>query len=135
GVILAETQYRHEIETKVEPVKGLLMGIFFMSVGMGINSAILLEYPLLIVLSIVGLMLIKTTAISLLLRWQNFPWSDSLRGALLLSQAGEFGFIVIGMMLGLKFLDPSIGQFMLFIVSGSMFLTPLANGLGQRLQQ
>lgn len=135
GVALAETQYRHEIETKLESVKGLLMGLFFMSVGMGINTKILLEYPLLITLSIIGLILIKATVIGLLFRWQGFNWSDAARASLLLSQAGEFGFIVISMIITLKLLDPSIGQFMLFVVSGSMFLTPLLNNIGQKLQQ
>lgn len=135
GLLLAETQYRHEIETKLESFHGLLMGLFFMSVGMGINTAILLQYPLLIVLSITGLMLIKTIVIGVLLRWQGFPWSNAWRGGLLLSQAGEFGFIVIGMAIGLKLLDSSTGQFMLFVVSGSMFLTPLANELGIWLQK
>jgi len=135
GLVLAETQYSHEIETKLESFNGLLMGLFFMSVGMSINTTILLKFPLLIVLSITGLMLIKAIVVSLLLRWQGFPWSDASRGGLLLSQAGEFGFIVIGMATALKLLDQPTGQFMLFVVSGSMFLTPLINELGIWLQK
>lgn len=135
GLVLAETQYRHEIETRLESFNGLLMGLFFMSVGMSINTAILLQYPLAIIFSIVGLILIKTTVVSVLLRWQGFTWGDATRGGLLLSQAGEFGFIVIGMAIGLALLDEPTGQFMLFVVSTSMFLTPLLNELGIWLQK
>jgi CPA2 family monovalent cation:H+ antiporter-2 len=134
GLLLAETQYRHEIETKLESFNGLLMGIFFMTVGMNINIAFLLQDTLWLFASVIGLMLIKTIVIAVLLRVQNFDWGDAWRGGLLLSQAGEFGFIVVSMAIGLQLIDNSVGQFMLLVVSCTMFLTPLASELGCFIQ-
>jgi CPA2 family monovalent cation:H+ antiporter-2 len=130
GLLLAETQYRHEIGVKLESFNSLLMGLFFMSVGMNINIAFMLQTPFWLAASILGLMLIKTLVVTGLLRWQNFNWADAWHGGLLLSQAGEFGFIVVGLAISFKTIDDYTGQFMLMVVGGSMFLAPIANKLG-----
>lgn len=134
GLLLAETQYRQEIEVRLEPFNGMLMGLFFMSVGMNIDVAYLMKDSFWLIASVIGLMLIKAVVITGLLRINHFDWGHSLRGGLLLSQAGEFGFIVVSMAMGYHLLNHETGQFMLLVVSSSMFLTPLANELGLWIQ-
>lgn len=133
GLIIAETEFRHEVEITIEPFKGLLMGLFFMSVGMGIDLRALLAEPLWIPLSVVGLLAMKALIILVLLRVFGLSWGRSAEGGLLLGQGGEFAFIVIGMALTLGLLERQIGQFMLIVVGVSMLVAPVAARLGQSL--
>ena len=133
GLIIAETEFRHEVEITIEPFKGLLMGLFFMSVGMGIDLRALLAEPLWIPLSVVGLLAMKALIIFVLLRVFGLSWGRSAEGGLLLGQGGEFAFIVIGMALGLGLLERQVGQFMLIVVGVSMLVAPVAARLGQSL--
>lgn len=130
GLLLAETQYRHEIELKLEAFDGLLMGVFFLSVGMNINITYIMQEPLRLLLSVIGLMLMKTIVVAVLLRLNHFRWGEAWRGGLLLSQAGEFGFIVVSMATTFHLLGSDTGQFLLLMVSCSMFVTPMAAELG-----
>lgn len=133
GLIIAETEFRHEVEITIEPFKGLLMGLFFMSVGMGIDLRALLAEPLWIPLSVVGLLAAKALIIFVLLRVFGLSWGRSAEGGLLLGQGGEFAFIVIGMALALGLLERQVGQFMLIVVGVSMLAAPVVARLGQSL--
>ena len=133
GLIIAETEFRHEVEITIEPFKGLLMGLFFMSVGMGIDLRALLAEPLWIPLSVVGLLAAKALIIFVLLRVFGLSWGRSAEGGLLLGQGGEFAFIVIGMALALGLLERQVGQFMLIVVGVSMLVAPVVARLGQSL--
>lgn len=133
GLIIAETEFRHEVEITIEPFKGLLMGLFFMSVGMGIDLRALLAEPLWIPLSVVGLLALKAFIIFVLLRVFGLSWGRSAEGGLLLGQGGEFAFIVIGMALTLGLLERQVGQFMLIVVGVSMLAAPVVARLGQSL--
>jgi CPA2 family monovalent cation:H+ antiporter-2 len=133
GLIIAETEFRHEVEITIEPFKGLLMGLFFMSVGMGIDLRALLAEPLWIPLSVVGLLALKAFIIFVLLRVFGLSWGRSAEGGLLLGQGGEFAFIVIGMALTLGLLEREAGQFMLIVVGVSMLTAPVVARLGQSL--
>lgn len=133
GLIIAETEFRHEVEITIEPFKGLLMGLFFMSVGMGIDLRALLAEPLWIPLSVVGLLAMKAAIVFVLLRVFGLSWGRSAEGGLLLGQGGEFAFIVIGMALTLGLLERSVGQFMLIVVGVSMLAAPVVARLGQSL--
>ena len=133
GLIIAETEFRHEVEITIEPFKGLLMGLFFMSVGMGIDLRALLAEPLWIPLSVVGLLALKALIIFALLRAFGLSWGRSAEGGLLLGQGGEFAFIVIGMALALGLLERQVGQFMLIVVGVSMLAAPIVARLGQSL--
>ncbi|MBP7468844.1 MAG: cation:proton antiporter [Thauera sp.] len=133
GLIIAETEFRHEVEITIEPFKGLLMGLFFMSVGMGIDLRALLAEPLWIPLSVVGLLAMKALIIFVLLRVFGLSWGRSAEGGLLLGQGGEFAFIVIGMALALGLLERQVGQFMLIVVGVSMLVAPVVARLGQSL--
>ncbi|WP_028310637.1 cation:proton antiporter [Derxia gummosa] len=133
GLLLAETEFRHEVEVTVEPFRGLLMGLFFMSVGMGIDPLALLRDPLWLPLSVLGLFAIKAVVVALVLRAGGLDWGRAAEGGLLLGQGGEFAFIVIGDALARGLLDEKLSQFMLLVVSLSLFATPFAARLGERL--
>ncbi len=124
GLLIAETEYRHQVEVDIEPFKGLMLGLFFMSVGMGIDWRVLVDTPLLIAASVVGLITIKAVLnISLFLLWKT-PIHRAVEAGLLLAQAGEFAFIVVGLAMSLGLLPGSTGQFMLIVASITMVLTP-----------
>nr|WP_041643113.1 cation:proton antiporter [Azoarcus olearius] len=133
GLIIAETEFRHEVEVTIEPFKGLLMGLFFLSVGMGIDLRALLAEPLWIPLAVAGLMIIKGAVVFALLRLFGLSWGRAVEGGFLLGQGGEFAFIVIGLALSFKLLPRDVGQFMLLAVGLSMLATPVVARLGREL--
>ena len=133
GLIIAETEFRHAVEVTIEPFKGLLMGLFFMSVGMGIDLTELLSRPLWLPLSVIGLVLTKGLIIAMLFRIFGLSTGRSLEGGFLLGAGGEFAFIVIGMALSFQLLPRDVAQFMLLVVGLSMLATPLLARLGQTL--
>ncbi len=133
GLIIAETEFRHQVEITIEPFRGLLMGLFFVSVGMGIDMRAVLDEPLWIPLSVLGLLLLKSTLLLGLLRRFGLSWGRSLEGAMLLSQGGEFAFIVIGLALSFNVLPRDVSQFMLIVVGLSMLAAPLVARAGKLL--
>src|SRR6478609_7263933 len=94
GVVLAESPYRHEIESDVEPFRSILLGLFFLSVGMLLNLSLIAARPLFVIGMAAGVIVTKTILISFLARVFGNNWQRSLRLGLLLSQAGEFGFVL-----------------------------------------
>lgn len=133
GVIIAETEFRHAVEVTIEPFKGLLMGLFFMSVGMGIDVSALANEPLWVPASVIGLILIKGVVVFVLFRFFGLSWGRSVEGGLLLGEGGEFAFIVIGMALQFSLLPRDVAQFMLLVVGLSMLIAPAIARLGQWL--
>jgi CPA2 family monovalent cation:H+ antiporter-2 len=131
GLLLAETEFRHEVELTIEPFKGLFMGLFFMSVGMQIDVREIARYPILLPLSVAGLFLIKGAVIAAVLRAGRFQWGRAIEGGLMLGQGGEFAFIVVGYAVSGKLLAPAVGQFMMLVVSLSLFVTPMAAHAGR----
>src|SRR5436189_1207516 len=96
GVLLADSEYRHELEANVEPFKGLLLGLFFMAIGMSANVALFVEKPVVIFAGVVGLLVVKTAvlwAIGRAVKWESR--SRSLV-AVAMSQGGEFAFVLFG---------------------------------------
>ncbi len=139
GLLLSETEYRHEVEVTVEPFKGLLMGLFFMTVGMGIDVRLLGTNGFWLISSVIGLMAIKAAVAMTVFRIGRLSWGRSLEGGLLLSQGGEFAFIVVGVAATTGLIDGDIAQFMLLVVSLSLMATPplarLGRLLGERLDK
>ena len=133
GLIIAETEFRHQVEVTMEPFRGLLMGLFFLSVGMGIDTRAVLDAPVWMPLSVIGLFVLKGAVIFGLLRLFGLSMGRSLEGGLLLSQGGEFAFIVIGLALSFNLLPRDVGQFMLIVVGLSMLAAPLVAHLGRQL--
>lgn len=133
GLLLAETEYRHEVEANIEPFKGLLLGLFFMSIGMIIDPADVLHNSLWIFVSVVGLVALKTVVTGLLARLFGLRRAQAVEVGLLLGQGGEFAFIVIALAVGHRLLPDPTGQFMLIVVGCTMFLTPMLASIGRRI--
>jgi CPA2 family monovalent cation:H+ antiporter-2 len=133
GLLLAETEYRHEVEVDIEPFKGLMLGLFFMSVGMGIDYRLIAEEPFWILASVIGLFLIKSTVTASLCHAFGLPRHTSIEAGLLLGQGGEFAFIVIGLAMTLGLVGGGVGQFMLIVAGLSMMITPFVASFATRL--
>src|SRR2546423_1909559 len=97
GVLLAESEYRHEIEAAIEPFKGLLLGLFFISVGMSVDFSVLLDRPGLIAAFIVGLFVLKSIVLWVIAARAQLPASERPLFIVLLAQGGEFAFVILGL--------------------------------------
>ncbi len=125
GVVLANSEYRHELESNIEPFKGLLLGIFFITVGAGINFHLLSsELPLIIALTL-GIIGIKMTVLFTLATLFKLRGSDRWLLAFGLSQAGEFGFVLLALTVQSAVIPNAIAEKLLLVVALSMLLTPL----------
>jgi len=133
GLLLAETEFKHEVELMVEPFKGLLMGLFFMTVGMNMDALQILHAPLWLACAVLGLVLLKGLVIAPLLRLGGLPWGRAIEGGLLLGQGGEFAFIVIGYAIASKLLDGALGARVMLAVGLSLFITPLLARIGHAI--
>ena len=133
GLLLAETEYRHEVETRVEPFKGLLLGLFFISVGIGLNIPLLLERPLIILGSAVGLVTLNIAVVFLLAKAFRLKTRSAIEAALLLAGAGEFAFVILGQAMDQGLVDRTAGQTVLVAATLSMFSIPFLAQLGLKL--
>ncbi len=133
GLLLADSRYRHQIMADIQPFRGLLLGLFFMSVGMSINFGLLGRQGLLVMGLVGGLLLLKATFIWVLCRITGRSHSESVHVALLLAQAGEFGFILFGLANMLGVMDEDLYQLLLLTIALSMAATPVLVILSPRL--
>ena len=133
GLLLAETEFKHEVELMVEPFKGLLMGLFFMTVGMGMDALQIVHAPLWLACAVLGLVVLKGAVIAPLLRLGGLPWGRAIEGGLLLGQGGEFAFIVIGYAIAMKLVDGALGARVMLAVGLSLFITPLLARIGHAI--
>ena len=130
GLLLAETEFRHQIEADLDPFKDLLLGLFFVTVGMQIDIALLLSEPLRVLIGVVGLFIVKGGIIAPLVRAFGLSWPRALEVAFLLGGAGEFAFVVIGAARGGGAIPEATADFMLVVTALSIFITPLVASLG-----
>ncbi len=130
GLLLAETEFRHEVEVTIEPFKSLLLGLFFMSVGMQTDVRVVLASPLLLALCVAGLFILKAAVMMLVLRVGGLPLGRAFEGGMLMGQGGEFAFIVTSYALASGLFTNALSQFVLLLVGLSMFATPLMARLG-----
>ena len=133
GVLLANSEYRHEIESDVEPFKGLLLGLFFITVGAGIDFAVLGEQLALVLALTLGTMALKAGVLWALAVAFRIAGTDRWLFALGLAQAGEFGFVLISFSLQNEVLPAGIADVLLLVVALSMLLTPLLFILVERV--
>jgi CPA2 family monovalent cation:H+ antiporter-2 len=133
GLLLAETEFKHEVELMIEPFKGLLMGLFFMTVGMNMDVRQIAAHPLWLAAAVGALIALKATVAALVLRAGGLNWGRALEGGLLLGQGGEFAFIVIGYAVAGKLVDPGLGQRIMLAVALSLFVTPPLARLGRSI--
>lgn len=133
GLLLAETEFRHEVEVRVEPFKGLLLGLFFISVGIGLNVPLLLERPWAIVGIAAGLLVLNTAVVFGLARAFGLKTRSAIEAALLLAGAGEFAFVILGQAMTERLVERSIGETVLVAATLTMFTIPLLSQLSLRL--
>jgi monovalent cation:H+ antiporter-2, CPA2 family len=131
GLLLAETEYRKAIEATVEPFKGLLLGMFFFTVGMDIDFRELVREPLLLTGAVVGLIAVKSLVLIGLARMFRLSWPAAIETGLLLGPGGEFAFVGIGMATGFNLIDPRLASFTLAVTSVTMALTPALSFVGR----
>lgn len=124
GVILANSEFRHELESNIDPFKGLLLGLFFITVGAGINFSVLFGDFFLILGITLGIMLLKAVVLYLLALIFRIRGSDRWLFALSLAQAREFGFVLLTFTVQNHVLPPELSQKLSLVVALSMFLTP-----------
>ncbi len=134
GMLLADSEYRHALEADIGPFKGLLLGLFFIAVGMSVNIGLLLQEPATILLIVVALMLAKALVLFPLAR--VFGLCDS-KGALslaaVLSQGGEFAFVLFALVAREDIIDPTLIDKLILGVAVSMMLTPIVYLINERV--
>lgn len=135
GLLVAETQYQHQVEDSIMPFKDLLMGLFFMTVGMNIDIMGIYNSLEVIAILSLGLIALKAAIIFGLCRFFHFPAGSAIHAGLLLSQGGEFAFILFSLAAepAIGLLDPAITQILLLVVTVTMALTPALSMLGSWL--
>jgi monovalent cation:proton antiporter-2 (CPA2) family protein len=124
GVVLAESPYRHELESDVEPFRSILLGMFFLSVGMLIDFNAIAANPLFVAGAAVAIVVIKALLIAGLARWFGMQWGRAIWLGLLLSQAGEFSFVLFGQAAMARLILPEAASLFSAIVTVSMISTP-----------
>ena len=125
GVVLANSEFRHELEADIEPFKGLLLGLFFITVGAGINFAILSDNLAVVIALTLGLMLLKALVLLVLAVLFKLRESDRWLFFLSLAQAGEFGLVLLSYAISQHILPTNLAQMLSIVVALSMFLTPM----------
>lgn len=133
GLLLAETEYRKAIEATIEPFKGLLLGVFFFSVGMGLDIGWLVRNLVPVLGATAALLLLKGTIVTGLARLFSLSWRGAIESAFLLAPGGEFAFIAIGLGMAYGVVQPRIGSFAVAITTLTMILIPLLDRLGRRV--
>jgi monovalent cation:proton antiporter-2 (CPA2) family protein len=123
GILLANSSFRHQLETEIEPFKGLLLGLFFIAIGMNLDLSLLVSKPLFILSASVILVLVKTGIIFAILKMAKQRKTDAIRVGLMLSQGGEFAFVVMAQASGNGLLPLQISSEVTLIVGISMALT------------
>ncbi len=125
GVVMAESEYRHELETNIEPFKGLLLGLFFISVGASIDFALLAREPGLIVALVAGLVAVKLAVLLLLSRFTRMATGDGLLFTFAMAQGSEFAFVLFAFTRQVEALPQGLADMLVAVVALSMLSAPL----------
>jgi monovalent cation:proton antiporter-2 (CPA2) family protein len=135
GVMLAESPYRHELESDVEPFRSILLGLFFLSVGMLLDLPLVAARPLFVIALAAGVIVTKVILITILSRSFSCTWTRSFRLGLLLSQAGEFGFVLFGQATAALLVAPATASLFGAVITLSMVTTPFLMRLTDWLER
>ncbi|TAJ26358.1 MAG: potassium transporter TrkA, partial [Reyranella sp.] len=135
GLLLAETEYRRAVEAMIDPFRGLLLGVFFFSVGMHIDVSFLWREPLLVIGGFFAMMIAKTVLLVPLCRLFGVPWAASVETSLLLAPGGEFAFIGIGLATQHALIDGGVAAGVLAVVSLTMGTLPFVSLFARRAAQ
>lgn len=135
GLLLAETEYRRAVEAMIDPFRGLLLGVFFFSVGMHIDLSFIWREPVLVIGGFMAMMAAKTALLVPLCRLFGVPWAGSVETGLLLAPGGEFAFIGIGLAAQFNLVDPGVAAGVLAVVSLTMGTLPFVSLFARRAAQ
>jgi glutathione-regulated potassium-efflux system ancillary protein KefC len=135
GVLLADSEYRHQLETDIEPFKGLLLGLFFISVGMVIDFGVLFAQPGKVIAIVLMLLLVKVLVMQIIGRVSGIPRNRRMFLAVLLSQGGEFAFVIFSIAASYRILSAEISNLLTVSVALSMLTTPILILLDTRFIQ
>jgi glutathione-regulated potassium-efflux system protein KefB len=135
GVLLSESSFRHQLEADIEPFRGLLLGLFFLSVGMSLNLSIVVAEWRLVLGGVLAFMLVKAVGIYVVARIGRSDHGAAMRRAVLFAQGGEFAFVLYAAALGVGLFDTRVSAILSAIVILSMALTPLALIVQQRFSR
>ncbi len=125
GLLLAESSFRHELEADIEPFRGILLGLFFMAVGLSLQIQVVIDNWLTILVAVPLIMLTKAIVIYALTRIAGSPHNSALKNGFLLSQGGEFGFVLFTAAASASVFPPATASLLIAIVTMTMALTPL----------
>ncbi len=132
GVLLADSEYRHELEADIAPFKGLLLGLFFMAVGMSVNLSLAAQKPLQVLGLVVGLVALKALVLFGIGWWKTRDRVSAIRLAISISQGGEFAFVVVNLATATHLIWTELEQLVVFIVGASLATTPILFALFER---
>jgi monovalent cation:proton antiporter-2 (CPA2) family protein len=132
GLLLAETEFRHQIEADLQPFKGLLLGLFFVTVGMQIDLTLVMANAAGVAVGVIGLFALKAAILAPLARSFGLTWRQAIQLGLLLGQAGEFAFVLLTLARG-GVIAPETADYMLLVTALSIFATPLVVALADRI--
>ncbi|MDC7683615.1 cation:proton antiporter [Asticcacaulis sp. BYS171W] len=135
GLLLAETEYRREIEMMVEPFKGLLLGLFFVTVGARLDFAIVMAQPVLVLGFAFALIAIKIAVVAPIARGFGLSWRGALEAAAVLAPAGEFAFVIIDEAIGRNLVSSGFGHAVIVSAIVSMFMVPALAMLGGKVNR
>jgi monovalent cation:proton antiporter-2 (CPA2) family protein len=135
GVLLADSEFRHELEADIEPFKGLLLGLFFITVGMSANVALVREKPLTLLGLTLAFMLVKVVVLRGIGRLNGLPNATGRGLAFSLPSGGEFAFVLFGLAATLGIMDTQVAELLVLAVTGSMILSPLLLTIHDALPQ
>jgi len=130
GLMMADSHYRHQVTADIQPFRGILLGLFFMSVGMSIDFSLIVRNPVMIAGMVLGLLMMKSALLWILCRLAGVGTPDATRVSLLLSQSGEFGFVLFGLAAVSGILERELFQFLTLVIALTMVTTPLMANLG-----
>ncbi|MFC3068229.1 monovalent cation:proton antiporter-2 (CPA2) family protein [Phenylobacterium soli] len=133
GVVLAESEFRRELETDIEPFRGLFLGLFFITVGAGLDLGVVAARPALVAGLVAGLMILKAVAMYGVGRLFRLTERTARTSAVALAQGGEFAFVLLGFAAGARVLDPADARLLTAVVAVSMAATPLVFAAYARL--
>ncbi|RSO60925.1 potassium transporter [Acinetobacter lactucae] len=135
GVLLSESTFRHQIEADIEPFRGILLGLFFLGVGMSLDLSVVAQNWQLIVSGVIALMFVKALMIYIVARITKSPHTEALDRALLMAQGGEFAFVLFSAALSAQVIDSTVKSNLTAIVVLSMVLTPIVGIIFKRFTQ
>ena len=133
GVLLADSEYRHALEADIEPFKGMLLGLFFIAVGMSLNVGLVAQRPGLVLALVAGLIAIKFLVLFTLGRLTGLTQTSARSLAVTLSQGGEFAFVIFGVAVAAQLLEPGLVELLIAVVTVSMAVTPLLSFLNDKM--